>query len=238
MHGFGSDRLSWIGNTPAIEPAVTVHSLDLPGHGEAKPDVAHGSPSSLADWVAAAIDGRGFRRLHLAGHSLGGGIALLLAQRRPDLVQSLTLIAPPGVGDGVDPEFLAAYPLLDDFEAASALLRRLVVRPHLIGRQVVRRALEQLARPGVRAARTRIADGLISGQGALEDAAATVAQSAIPRMVIWGEDDRVNPPSLSRIVAFGGEYHLIAGAGHLPHIESTRNVNEILAAFLTANATA
>jgi pyruvate dehydrogenase E2 component (dihydrolipoamide acetyltransferase) len=235
LHGFGSDRLSWIGNVPALEPAVTVHVVDLPGHGDSRADVGSGSPAALTDWVEAAIETQGIRRLHLVGHSLGGGVALLLARRRPDLVHSLTLIAPAGLGAGIDTEFLAAYPTLDDVETATALLRRLVVRPHLIGRPIVQRALEQLARPGARDALTRIAAALIGSQAALEEAARTIADSTIPRTVIWGDSDRINPPSLSHLAHFGGQSHVIAGSGHLPHIESVKPVNKILAAFLIGN---
>ena len=34
IHGFGSDRLSWAGNSPALMTVARVHSLDLPGHGD------------------------------------------------------------------------------------------------------------------------------------------------------------------------------------------------------------
>ncbi len=233
LHGFGSDRLSWMGTTPAIAPARTVHAFDLPGHGEAGPDVGDGMPVTLADRVAAAIDALGIGRAHIVGHSLGGGIALLLAQRRPDLVASLVLIAPAGLGAAIDHDFLQAYPRLDDTAAATLLLHRLVARPQLIGRQVVQRALDQLARPGVRAGLERVAAGLIAGQADIERAAAAVGASALPRMVIWGEADRINlPPSPDGLARFGGEQHQIAATGHLPHIESAKLVNGLLAAFL------
>ena len=34
IHGFGSDRLSWLGNSPALMPLAKLHALDLPGHGD------------------------------------------------------------------------------------------------------------------------------------------------------------------------------------------------------------
>jgi pimeloyl-ACP methyl ester carboxylesterase len=45
--------------------------------------------------LEAALNAAGVGRIHLAGWSLGGTIALDFALRRPDLIKSLTLIEPP-----------------------------------------------------------------------------------------------------------------------------------------------
>jgi len=34
LHGFGADRLSWIGTAPALKTLVQCWVFDLPGHGE------------------------------------------------------------------------------------------------------------------------------------------------------------------------------------------------------------
>lgn len=106
LHGFASDRLSWLANQPALEKAgLSVAVLDLPGHGASPMDVGGGSVETLAARVAEALDAQRAGALHIVGHSLGGGLALLLAEKRPGLVRSLTLIAPLGLGAGVDQDF-------------------------------------------------------------------------------------------------------------------------------------
>ena len=102
IHGFGSDRLSWLGTTPALLPVVKVHALDLPGHGESGTDVGDGSLPGLARQVEAELAARALTRVHIIGHSLGGGIGLLLAAERPELVASLALLAPAGLGASID----------------------------------------------------------------------------------------------------------------------------------------
>lgn len=238
IHGFGSDRLSWLGNTPAILPLVTVHALDLPGHGESGLDVGDGSALTLSQRIEAVIAARQLSRLHIVAHSLGGGIGLLLAARRPDLVASLALVAPAGLGVGIDPEFLEAFPEAAGADTVMALLRKLVVRPHLIGRQTGQRVLEQLAAPGAREALRLIAAELVRGDTTLRAAADAVAAAGIPRLVIWGAEDQINPLSSERLSAFGGEFHVIAGTAHLPHIESGKLANEYLAGFLSRVAKA
>jgi pimeloyl-ACP methyl ester carboxylesterase len=232
LHGFGSDRWSWMATQPAIESIATAFALDLPGHGDSGMDVGDGGVLTLARRIAGELDRRGLSKLHIIAHSLGGGLALILASLRPDLVASLILIAPAGLGEGVDPAFLAAFPKLETADETEALLRRLVVRPRLIGKTLAARVLDHLHKPGARAALQKIAEGLSNGAGALEDAARTVAARDLPRLVIWGESDAINPLAPDKAARFGGEFRLAAGAGHLPQIEVTRVVNGAIADFL------
>lgn len=73
-----------------------VYAPRLPGHGtqpEAMAWVTH------RDWEQAAEDAlmslNGYRRVFVAGLSMGALLALILAARHPDLVKGLVLMAPP-----------------------------------------------------------------------------------------------------------------------------------------------
>ncbi|MGL6182162.1 MAG: alpha/beta fold hydrolase, partial [Aestuariivirga sp.] len=92
-----------------------------------------------------------------------------------------------------------------------------------------------LSRDGARAALARIGEGLLATEAEIQRAALQVAQGGIPRMVIWGAEDRINPASRNTLAVFGGDRHEIADAGHLPHIEAARQVNGLIAAFLKAD---
>jgi len=232
IHGFASDRLSWGANQTAWQGVARLSSLDLPGHGESGMDVGDGRVTTLAHRVATLLDEKGLRRLHLIGHSLGGGVALILAHTRPDLVASLALIAPAGLGEQVDPTFLAAYPDLTEPGETEAMLHRLVVRPRLIGKPLVARVLNQLGKPGSREALRKIGDGIALSGPDLESAIASIGASTLPRLVLWGEQDAINPASEKKIRAFGGELIKIPDAGHLPQIENLRLVNAAVANFL------
>lgn len=232
IHGYGSDRFSWLGTTPFLPKPLVVHTLDLPGHGDSGLGVGDGTPQDLARRLESELDARGLSELLVIGHSLGGGLALLLASKRPDLIKGLCLIAPAGLGTGVDRSFVSALPKLDHPEDAIALLQRLVVRPQLIGKQIADRLLQQLDRDGARRALARVGEGLLAQEDLLRQSALDVAQSDIPRLVIWGSADRINPASRNLLAVFGGDQHVIAAAGHLPHIEQAREVNGLLAVFL------
>lgn len=232
LHGFGSDRLSWLGNSPVLMTIGRVHTLDLPGHGDSDLETGDGSPAALAGLIAATLAQHGIARAHLVGHSLGGGIALLLAAHGPVRVDSLSLLAPAGLGTGIDRDFLAAFPEIDDIETALAMMRRLVVRPQLINKMTAERVLAQLRRDGARQAMRRIGGGLVNGEVAIRAASEDVATQDVPRMVVWGDSDAINPPDAQFLERFGGAVHRVAATGHLPHIEAAKTVNQLLVTFL------
>ena len=234
IHGFGSDRLSWAGNAAALMPVARLHSLDLPGHGESASDVGDGSIKQLADRVSEAMKAQGISKAHLLGHSLGGAIAMELTAAAPESVLSLSLIAPAGLGVGIDHDFLARYPELNTPEETAQLLSRLVTKPLLINKLTIQRVLTQLAQPGAREALRRIAAALAGSETALIERAALMEQMDIPRLVIWGEHDAINPLDRNRLFAFGGRSLIIPDAGHLPHIEAARPANTAMTEFLAA----
>jgi pimeloyl-ACP methyl ester carboxylesterase len=97
LHPLGSSRQVWDPVVPALAAHHDVVAVDLPGFGDSPPlppDVEP-SPAVLAAAVAGLLDDLGMTTPHLAGNSLGGWVALELADLRP--TASLTLLAPAGL---------------------------------------------------------------------------------------------------------------------------------------------
>ena len=78
-------------------------AVNLPGH-------PHGqtlnSVEEYADWLRRYIKGRGYKDVVLAGHSLGGAIALMYALRSPEDLKGIIIIGS-GARLRVHPGFLA-----------------------------------------------------------------------------------------------------------------------------------
>lgn len=90
LHGAGLHAHSW--NSVALVLSRPLISLDLPGHGhsEWRDDAIYTAPA-IAPAVTAAI--AGFSHVDaIAGHSLGGLAAILVASALPDQVHSLVLV--------------------------------------------------------------------------------------------------------------------------------------------------
>jgi len=91
LHGFGGAAWNWAEVVPRL-PGRRLIVPDLPGHGRSSPLPAV-SIAGFADAVAGLLD----EPAGVVGHSLGGVVALRLAERRPDLVRGLVLAAPAGI---------------------------------------------------------------------------------------------------------------------------------------------
>jgi pimeloyl-ACP methyl ester carboxylesterase len=97
LHGLGLSRRCWDPVVPALAERFEVFTVDLPGFGDSAPLPAEQKPTPAT--LAAAIDGLlgdlGVTDPHVVGNSLGGWVALELAQIRP--ARSLTLLSPAGL---------------------------------------------------------------------------------------------------------------------------------------------
>ncbi|MGH2822024.1 MAG: alpha/beta fold hydrolase, partial [Thermoleophilaceae bacterium] len=93
LHGWPTSSYLWRDVMPPIAAANRVLALDLPGFGgSSKP----GGARYGFELFERAIDGflaeLGFHEVALAGHDLGGPIAVHWALRRPERVTSLALL--------------------------------------------------------------------------------------------------------------------------------------------------
>jgi len=108
LHGLGCTNLASWGDTAARwgRPGVFV---DLVGHGLSDRPSGFGySLPEQADAVAAVLRTLG-RPTDLLAHSLGASVAVVLADRHPELLRSLVLVEPGLDVVAVGPDDLAAY---------------------------------------------------------------------------------------------------------------------------------
>ncbi|HEY0946607.1 MAG TPA: alpha/beta fold hydrolase [Opitutaceae bacterium] len=81
---------------------------DLPGFGRSSLRVPDYSLHAQARYVRALLDRLGVARAHVVGYSMGGGVALALADAAPERVKSLTLVSSIGLQEQ---ELLGDYDL-------------------------------------------------------------------------------------------------------------------------------
>lgn len=104
LHGFMETWHVWSLALPALERRHEVLAPTLPGHAGGPPLQAPVGTDALLDGVEAAMDAAGFGLAHVAGTSLGGHLALRLAER--GRARSVVAFAPAGgwaPGDAAGP---------------------------------------------------------------------------------------------------------------------------------------
>ena len=232
LHGFGADLNTWMFNQPALAEARRVVALDLPGHGGSARDVGTGDAEALQKAVAALVDMLDLGAAHVVGHSLGGALAVLLAAHRPDLVRSLTLIAPAGLGSEINAAFIDGFVRASRRKEAVEVLQLLVHDPSLVSRSMVEDVLRFKRLDGVAAALAAVAQAWFAGGRQQVSVAADLAKLAIPAQLIWGREDQIVPLTHARSAPPGAAIHVLDGAGHLPHMEKAGEVNRLIRRFI------
>jgi pyruvate dehydrogenase E2 component (dihydrolipoamide acetyltransferase) len=228
IHGFGADLSGWMFNQAALTEERPVHAIDLPGHGGSSKEVGDGSTRTLAAAVVDYIDVAGIGTAHLVGHSLGGAVAVLVAEAAPERVAGLTLIAPGGFGPEIAIDFIEGFIAESRPRKLRPVLEMLVANPALVTADMVEDVLKFKRLDGAAAALRKVADANFSGgqqKGSLRD---RIGNIRVPVQIIWGEADRVLPPHHSEGLPASIQVARIVGAGHLPHMEKAAEVNALI----------
>lgn len=229
LHGFGGDLLSWQFNQPALAQRRPVVAIDLPGHGGSSKRVGSGDVAELAARVAGAMDALGLDRAHLAGHSLGGAVALRVAAEWPARVASVTLVCAAGLGPDINMAYIDGFVTADRRKAMKPVLELLFAEPSMVSRDMVEDVLRYKRLDGVDAALRGIAGAVFARGRQAELFAGRLG--AAPVQALWGADDRIIPAAHAETVP-AERRHVLAGAGHMVHIERAEAVNALIDAFL------
>jgi len=240
LHGSGP------GTTGAGAWAATVEALGDHWHLVAPDQAGFGrtpvptvSPGGLRMWTeqaAGLMDALGLSSYAVAGHSMGGAVALALAAARPRQVTHVVAVSTmgaPGAGLSADLDALWAAP--PDWNGARDMLRRLFLDQSLVTESAVAdRAAAMRAGAGDFAAlfpppRERWAEDLTLPAASLADVQA-------PVLLLHGAQDRITPlptavlPLLEHLADV--RLHVLGQCGHAPAVEHPNEFRRLLSDFL------
>ncbi len=212
IHGAGSRGIVWQLQLLAFPQAT---APDLPDR--------IGGVDSYLETLRAALGTGGPRTL--AGHSLGGAIALRWALRHPEEVRALILIGTgarlrvaPGFLEGIkagDPAAIEQFGAAWFAPETPARLREKSL------------ALLRATPPSVLLADLLAADGF--------DVMGEVGRLRLPTLIMCGAEDRLAPVKFSQYLheqIQGSDIVLVPGAGHMVMIEQPQATNSAIRAFL------
>lgn len=221
VHGFGG--AAW--NFTEMQPHLAGRRLiipDLPGHGASGALPAAPTLRGFADALAGLLDGPA----DVFGHSLGGVVALRLAERHPQLVRRLVLGAPAGISSStrrarvtirlagiLQPGRVAGRRA--GWIARSRRLRRLVFEGFEVANADL---LSERAVHGFLRGPTQHTDALGAGLAlTADDPRRELDLVRCPVLVLWGARDRQVPleDAFEYARRLGAPLRLIADCGHL-----------------------
>src|SRR6266540_2521121 len=97
LHGSPGSSETFNGFAPLLADRRRVIAPDLPGFGSSSAQIPDYSFRAHAIYVRDLLDALGIRTVHVLGFSMGGGVALSLADRNADRVASLTMLSAIGL---------------------------------------------------------------------------------------------------------------------------------------------
>lgn len=246
LHGLGATKLSWLPLLHPLGERYRVTALDFPGHGESTKARAAYTPRFFAGVIRRALDALGVDRVALVGNSMGGRVALELADRAPDRVAALVLLDPaiPGLPFPyyarlmrLVPAGMGRFPLPLRRKMVGAFIRTLFADPSRLPGQAYAAGADEFVRV-YRSARARVAL-LASLRGLMTDKADAfwrqVGSIALPTLAMWGEDDRLVPARLGRrLVQAMPDARLVVlpRVGHAPQFEVPEITAQLVGRFL------
>ena len=92
LHGVGGGAYSWMPQLNSFSLKHTAAAWNMPGYGNSAWNGDMKFPI-LADALLLLLDERGWERVHLVGHSMGGMVAQEFSVNNQDRLLSLTLSA-------------------------------------------------------------------------------------------------------------------------------------------------
>jgi len=255
LHGFGNEAHIWDDFAPAVAPYYRTLAMDHRGHGDSDWDSErrYGYGAMVRD-VEAVTESLGIDRVVVIGHSLGGRIATLFADRHPEQMAGFVLV---DIGPELD--LRGAMRVRMDVEANQNPRFASVneyARALSIAYPAARpQALERMALHGLR----RCEDGLYElkmdpalrgaappasskGGGAEPDAISPEAQWAAlaripcPALVVRGAaSDILSPETADKMVdevLADARLAVVAHAGHSVMTDNPEGFEEALSGFL------
>jgi pimeloyl-ACP methyl ester carboxylesterase len=230
----------WDGMLPALERRHRVIAVDLLGHGGSeKPGSGYTIPHQ-AEAAAEVLERLGVSGAEVVGHSLGGAVAVALAQQDPQLVDRVAIIDMPPDNSYGDLGFIAGLafqPVLGE-----ALW---TIKPDFS----VRDGLQVAFAPGFDVPDAFVADVNRLTYTAYDESPSgtedfigeesldqRMKETGKPLMVLMGAEEQIVNDPRRALRQYAGsvptaETHLIAGAGHSPNVEKPAETASLVLRF-------
>jgi 4,5:9,10-diseco-3-hydroxy-5,9,17-trioxoandrosta-1(10),2-diene-4-oate hydrolase len=249
LHGGGpgaSGVSNYSRNIAALACRFRVLVPDLPGYGMSTKGLSRVDPfGDLAESMQGLLEELGVRRAAVVGNSLGGACALRMALERPDRISRLVLMGPGGIGTSRRLPTPGLKRLFGYYSGDGPTIEKLrafiqgdlVFDGRAIPNDLIRARFEASIDPDVLANPPLLRPQGLSALLRMDlsrDHRLSGVQA--PTLVLWGTEDRVNPPSgagfLQRRLP-NCDLYLFSRTGHWVQWERAEEFNAVTTAFLS-----
>lgn len=224
IHGFPLDSSSWNEIIPLLENEFDIITPDLRGFGQSTTVETPYSISDMADDLAGLLDYLGIEKTAMAGHSMGGYIALAFARKYPNRLSGLGLVSSQAAVD-LPERKEGRYKTAADVAEKGVGVVVEAMTPKLSAdirvQMFVRDVMERQSKAGV--------IGALKSMAEREDSISILSSFKFPFVLIHGNADVLIPIERAKeikAVVISAQFVELHGAGHMPMMEFARETAE------------
>jgi len=226
IHGAGGNKNHWLHQFDGLRSAFNIMVVELPGHGASSVQGAN-RVERYAEDVAYVIDAVAPTPPILAGHSMGGAIAQIVALNFPDKISGLILVGT-GCRLKVVPSILNG--LLEDFEETVEMINHYAFSK-MTPETLVQQSTDEMVKtpPSVLHGDFLACDRF--------DTCDKLGDISLPTLILCGEDDQLTPVKYSEFllkILPNARLQIFPEAGHMVMMEKPEEVNTAIRRFVTS----
>jgi len=242
IHGLNDSKITWLKLIKLVNSKFNIVAIDLLGHGQSsKPLNFNYSLTSQADFLEGVIKDiiskEKIDSYYLAGHSMGGGIAVLLARKLN--IKKLLLFAPYGIEVKPSKMKLKAieskegkdiWKNICTLKKLKNTLKDLYYKPPKLPNFILKEFVKSKCKNAK--IENRVIDALVDDNLNTKDNLTNITKDIkYKTLIFWGEDDFVI--DISSAYAFksaikNSTLYTYKECGHMLHIKRAKDIAKVL----------
>ena len=246
LHGIGVSKETWLMMTWHLQGQYHLIIPDLPGHGQSCRSLERDyDVASLDKWLLEFFKTLSLGQTHIVANSMGATVSGWFAWQHPQLVSSLTLIAPAGIEPSAEltpfmKELIETGEnrlLIHEASDAGRVFDLITCEPLWLPPGFQRFLAWDMLRN--RSQLEKITGDLLKTREALKrgdpDIHTVLESIPVPVQIIWGEHDRVMHISGADTIQQARPdftVHRLAETGHVPMVECPDKTARLIETFI------
>lgn len=225
LHGLFGNLALW---RETVDELKTSHRVIVPRLPIFDLPVQHANVKYLVRVLHEFIEWRGLTDVALAGHALGGQVALLYAHEHPRNVQRIVLTGSAGLFD--HSPFDEDVQRVTDFDFVQKKVTEAFYEPGKVPGRLVRDIYST-----VKNIPRRLTLGSVARSSRQTNVAVQLIKLDHPVLLLWGMEDKITPPEVAlhfHDLLQNSEIVFIEECGHVPMLEKPEFFNRLVSSFL------